>query len=374
MRIIRPLAAATLGAGLCVSALGAIGASAAPSDHALFVETDGTTANQILSYHRADDGSISLAGTYNTGGRGGTAVGATADPLASQGGLMLADDNSVLLAVNAGSDTVSVFGVSGSSLLRTQVISSGGEFPVSIAVHGSMVAVLNAGGAGSVAEFTLAGGRLLPRPNQIRSLGLANTNPPGFTAGPGDVGYSPDGTHLIVADKHSNDAFEVFSVSPTGTLGATPVTTQSQVAVPFAFTFDAAGHLVDVEAGTSNLSTYAVESDGALSAIGTVTDGGTALCWLAEADGHYFGSNAGSATVSSFSVSGAGSPSLLAATAATTHAGTTDEVASPNGKVLYVESGGAGALDAFAVGSNGALTPIETVWNIPVASEGLAAS
>jgi 6-phosphogluconolactonase (cycloisomerase 2 family) len=377
MHVSRPLAAA-LGTGILVAGLGPLAGGLAGAStggrHALFVETDNTTANQILAYHRGSDGSLSLAGTYDTGGTGGTAVGATADPLASQGGLALADQGSELLAVNAGSDTVSVFEVSGTSLHRTQVISSGGEFPASIAVDGSKVAVLNSGGAGAVAEFRLRGGRLVARPNEVRSLGLSNTNPPGYVAGPGQVGFSPDGTHLIVADKHSTDAFQVFSVSAGGALGASAVQTSSQVPVPFAFTFDAAGHLVDVEAGASALSTYTLNQDGTLTPIGTVGDGGTALCWLATSNGYYYGSNAGSGTVSSFTVSSSGVPALDQATAAVTHAGTTDEAVSPDGKVLYVESGGAGALDAFSIGADGTLSPIQTTWNLPVASEGIVAT
>ena len=65
---------------------------------------------------------------------------------------------------------------------------------------------------------------------------------------------------------------------------------------------------------------------------------------------------------------------LVSAIAATTHAGTTDSVVSPDGKFLYVESGGAGTLDVFAIGSEGILTPLETLFNIPLASEGLAIS
>ena len=56
------------------------------------------------------------------------------------------------------------------------------------------------------------------------------------------------------------------------------------------------------------------------------------------------------------------------------HAGTIDSVVSPDGKFFYVESGGAGTIDAFAIGANGSLTQIETIFNIPVASEGLALS
>jgi 6-phosphogluconolactonase (cycloisomerase 2 family) len=62
----------------------------------------------------------------------------------------------------------------------------------------------------------------------------------------------------------------------------------------------------------------------------------------------------------------------LNATAATTHPGTTDSATSPDGQFLYVESGGAGALDAFAVNASGTLTPLETLWNLPTPYEGIA--
>ena len=104
------------------------------AQQALFVQTNNTTANQIMVYDRAWDGTLTFAASYSTGGAGGTAAGATADPLASQGSLMSADHGRVLLAVNAGSNTVSLFRVRGDRLWLKQVIASGGQFPVSIAV------------------------------------------------------------------------------------------------------------------------------------------------------------------------------------------------------------------------------------------------
>ena len=107
------------------------------------------------------------------------------DPLASQGSLALADGDHVLLAVNAGSDTVSVFRVSGDGLALWQIIPSGGQFPTSIAVHRGLVYVLNAGGTGSVQGYVLVAGTLRPLPGSNRSLGLANTDPPNFLDAPG---------------------------------------------------------------------------------------------------------------------------------------------------------------------------------------------
>ena len=385
MTLVRPLrilAASALAVGFGAGVLGIAGTAGAdpiptftPHDgHALFIETDRSSGNEILAYRRAVDGTVSLVRTYRTGGRGATAVGATADPLASQGGLALVNGDRDLLAVNAGSDTVSLFLVRGTSLHLVQTIGSGGEFPASIAADGSRVAVLNSGGAGAVAEFRLLGNHLVALPNEVRSLGLDNTDPPGYLAGAGQVGFTPDGSHLVVTTKGSSNSYEVFSVSPAGNLGVTPVVTTSATAVPFAFSFDAAGQLVGAEAGTSTVSTYTVNPSGSLTLVGSVSDGAKALCWITGVNGTFYGSNAGSGTVSAFSVNGLGAPVLDAATAATTHPGTTDSAASPGGRFLYVESGGSGAFDAFAVNANGSLSPIETVWNIPVGSEGIAVS
>ena len=61
------------------------------SQKALFVQTNNTTANQIMVYDRAWNGTLTFAASYATGGKGATASGATADPLASQGSLASAD-------------------------------------------------------------------------------------------------------------------------------------------------------------------------------------------------------------------------------------------------------------------------------------------
>ncbi len=381
MKIHRPLralvaASLTLGVGV-IATTSFAGATSArdlePTGHALFVETDASSGNSVLSYTRGTDGTLSSVATYATGGSGAVAAGSAADPLASQGGLALTDNGNELLAVNAGSDTVSVFAVFGPYLRLIQQVPTNGDFPVSISVHNNLVAVLNAGGTGSVTEYQLQWGRLVAT-GQTRSLGLTNTTPPNFLAGAGEVGYSPNGQFLVVTTKASTSSYEVFNVGFNGSLSATATVTSATNAVPFAFTFDSHGRLVAVEASNSSLSTYAINANGSLTPIGTVSDGSKALCWIAGAQGYYFGSNAGSATVSSFGEDGTGAPSLLNATAAATHPGTTDSAASPDGQFLYVESGGAGALDAFGVNANGTLTPLETIWNMPKPYEGIAVS
>src|SRR4051794_9075988 len=153
------------------------GSSAGTSKSAVFVQTNELTGNQIAVYDRSSDGTLARAGTYPTGGLGGAALpGTESDRLASQGSLVLAHD--LLIAVNAGSDTISVFRVHGDRLSLEQVLPSGGQFPASVGVHGNLVYVLNAGGTGIVQGFRIGGGGPAPRPRPPGALGLADNDPP----------------------------------------------------------------------------------------------------------------------------------------------------------------------------------------------------
>jgi len=381
--LLRTSAAAALAAGIgLIATNGVAGADVASPGfqhaHALFVESESSSGNRVLSYWRSSDGTFSYAGSYATGGDGVAAVGASADPLASQDGLTLINNDTELVAVNSESDTVSVFAVNGPHLTLIQQVASQGLFPDSVASDGNLVAVLNAGGEGSVAEYRLFGEFLVPLPGQVRdlNLGSANTNVPNFHYGAGEVAYTPNGQHLIISTKLSTNSFEVFSVGFLGQLGANATVTASDNALPFAFVFDAAGNVVSAEASNSSVSTYSVGSSGALTSLGTVSTApaDVALCWISGANGYFYGSNAGSGNVSSFDESGTGAPQVVNADAATAHGGTIDSAVSPDGSTLYVESGGAGTIDAYAIGSGGTLTPIETVFNVPPASEGIAVS
>jgi 6-phosphogluconolactonase (cycloisomerase 2 family) len=362
----------TVGAALMLALILALPAFGAPSaHHAVFVQTDNASANSIVAFDRSSNGTLTRARDYATGGKGGAAAGAVVDPLASQGSLTIAGGGHVLLAVNAGSDSVSLFRIyHGDRLHLKQVISSGGEFPVSLAAHGNLVYVLNAGGAGSVQGYWLTGNTLRPIAGSNQSLGLSNSTPPNFLASPGQIGFTPDGSRVIVTTKASGSTIEVFDVRASGRLGA-PVGTVSATPVPFAFSFDPAGRLVVVEAGTSTVSTYTINADGSLTVIGSAPDGQTAACWITAARGFYFVSNAGSASISTYSVTGSGLPGVVGAPTAAA-AGSIDTAASPDQRYLYAEAGGAGQLLVYRIHGDGSLALMQTVTGLPVPYEGIA--
>jgi len=183
------------GLAVAATALLAGQAQATPSRQSppVFVQSDNPAGNTIVAYDRAADGSLQQAGVYRTGGNGGVLAGSVVDHLASQGSLAYDRAHGLLYAVNAGSDTVTVFAVHGDRLARRQVISSGGTFPVSIAVHGGALYVLNARDGGSVQGYLRVGDTLLRVPAWHRSLGLDATQTPEFTNTPGQVAFTPDG-------------------------------------------------------------------------------------------------------------------------------------------------------------------------------------
>jgi hypothetical protein len=63
--------------------------SPTPTAGAVFVQTDNVAGNTVVVYDRHGDGSLSRAGSYATGGRGGVLSGSVVDHTASQGSLFL---------------------------------------------------------------------------------------------------------------------------------------------------------------------------------------------------------------------------------------------------------------------------------------------
>jgi hypothetical protein len=366
-------AAVALAAPAAADAATAHSHSAGPAG-AVFVQTDNTAGNQVVAYDRSPAGTLTLAGTHDTGGLGGQLTGSVVDHLASQGSLQYDAQQHLLVAVNAGSNSVTVFGVHGSRLQQRQIIGSGGQFPVSIAIRGNLLYVLNALRGGSVQGYRLsAAGHLAFLRGSHRPLGLNQAATPQFTNTPGQVAFSPSGSQLIVTTKANGNDIDVFGVRASGRLSASPVVNAEGSTVPFAITFDQAGHLVIADAGTNALSTFTLGANGTVALIDSVGTGQAATCWVAPAGGTLYASNAGSGNISGYTSSASGQLTLLGQTS--TDPGTVDATATPDGQFLYVQTGGNGIVDEFSVGTGGSLTSVGSVTVAGAAGgEGIAAS
>jgi hypothetical protein len=383
-RLIRAAAAGAIG----LAAAGGLAAFAGPAQAAglpgtagaappaVYVQTDNPAGNQVIAFAQQPGGQLSQEQVVPTGGLGGIEAGTPAGfgGLASQGSLSYDAGHHLLFAVNAGSDTISVLSAEGSHLRLDQVLSSGGEFPNSIAVRGNLAYVANAGGAGSVSGFSIIGQHVVPIPGSTRSLGLDSTNPPNFHDGPGQAIFSPNGSELLVTTKLSTNSIDVFRVGPAGYLSAAPAVTPDDSNGPFSLTFTPSGQTAVAEVAISALHTFAFGPHGTLTSLSaSVPDGQVAQCWVIGADGFYYAANTGSANLSEYTVAANGTPSLVAPVAATTTGdGPEDLATSANGKYLYDEVGAAGAVDEFRINSDGSLTAIGSVSGLGAGIEGIA--
>lgn len=328
---------------------------------AVFVQTNSSGGNSIDAFRRNGDGTLTFLAAYATGGLGGREAGSASDPLATQGSLVRTAEGRLLIAVNAGSDTISVFRVSGARLQLAQVLASGGSFPTGIAIHDDLVYALNAGGTGALSGYRIKGRRLEPIERSTRSLDLANATPPFFLSSPAQVGFTPDGRHLIVSTK-TNGTVDVFSVRDDGRLSTAPVKNAASP-VPFAWVFDGAGRMVLNFAGSSSLETFTVNDDNTITPVSApVSDTRAALCWITRAAGYLYTSNTGSNDLSQFRVLGDGTVVLINPIAASSIPGAIDSAAA--GGFIYVQSGLSGTVHAFSIGVGGALTQIQ-IMGVP---------
>ena len=365
----RALLSALVGAAalLLVGAQPALAGHHGGSGSVVFVQTNELGGNRVAVFNQGSDGRLTQAGSYPTRGLGGAALpGTESDHLASQGSLAYDRSNGLLYAVNAGSDTLTVFAVQGDRLLRRQVIGSGGSFPVSIAMHGNLLYVLNARNGGSVQGYLRVGQHLLPVPSWHRPLGLDPTLTPEFTTTPGQVAFTPDGRKLVVTTKGNGSDIDVFAVNRFGGLSSQPVVNPDPGQVPFAVSFDTGGHLVVAEAANA-VATFTINADGTLALVDREPTGQSATCWIVRNGSSFYASNAGSASLSGYSDDGSGA--LTALGNATTDAGTVDATVSSDGRYLYVQTGANGIVDAFRIGTGGSLTQIGAV-TVPGAAGG----
>ena len=357
---------------LALFGLACMTAAAADRDHdrggAVYVLSNQAAGNSVMVYARAANGTVAFVKSYWTGGKG---MGTGPDPLGSQGALVLGRWGQLLFAVNAGSNDISVFEVEGLRLRLLDKEPSWGEMPVSIAIRGHLVYVLNAGGTPNIQGFFLTpfGGRLLHLPGSGRALAG------GSSSSPAEVAFSPEGGVLMVTEKGTNQ-IDTWSLSDYG-YANNPMTTISSGATPFGFTFVHRFAIVS-EAGPSALSSYEVDNDGELELqTASLGDGQAANCWvIATRDGRYaYTTNTGTANISSYLVARGGSLSLLSAVAASTGTGTApiDMALSNDSHFLYIRDGLKGILEGFQVQSDGSLTPVASVPGIPAGAQGLAA-
>ncbi len=389
----------------------------------VFVMSNILDENTIVAYNRADDGTLSLVGEYATGGLGGDFDGPEGlDPLISAYSLINTPDNEYLMAVNAGSNTISVMQINDDmSLELVDTESTRGVGPNSLAMNGNTIYVTNidADGEfegepdqeGSIYGYTFENGDLTSIPGSLRELDNR----------PAAVRFSSDGAHLVITSINAgsaalasgnDDSVVVYGIDENGVPTAAPTdgTTSTPRGnaegrnLPSAIGFE----MVDRSNGTfaivtearefrsegqppifpglqtGSVSVYQLGDDGSLTgtqldllAGQTPTVGQRTACWIVVSpDGEYFWvSNALDASISSYRFTDdTGNVELIEVIAAagnqptspdpavafTTTDGWVDLDITDDGNYIYQLFGLAGAVGVYAV-DGGNLTLVETV-------------
>lgn len=382
---------------------------------AVYVATNAYGGNRIITYLRAADGSLTPTGTaVPTGGRGsgpGLFPPLNDDPLGSQGSLVTDQRRQLVFAANAGSNTVSVLAVRGTQLTYVDQAATDGAYPVSVAFSNDSLFVLNAVG-NSISGYRVTGnGHLihvqecdLPpmpgTPDPITPGDATHSNQPMPTQTPGQIGFSPDGTKLLVVSKEGplQNGFPLQTMLGSGHIYVyaidtarglvnncgSPTTTQLDLnssgkgKFPFSFTWiNKAQFLLTEVFGTATsftggaVSSYTVNRDGSLTAVSSsVGDNQTAPCWIVTSGSHAYAANYFGGYVSSFTIGTKGDLTHMTDTAAVDNPGaftTLDDMAiTRDGRTIYQLVPGLGEVRPFIVNqSNGALT------RLPAVSDGL---
>jgi 6-phosphogluconolactonase len=340
---------------------------------AVYTMDNSAVENHVLVFHRDANGALSSAGSFATNGTG------TGSGLGNQGGLVFSDDERWLLAVNAGSNEITIFRVRRNGLQFRDKVSSGGQRPISITVHDRLVYVLNAGGivggSDNITGFTLSTkGKLSPLAGSTRSLSSGSTDP-------AQIEFGAQGRILVVTEKATN-IIDTYVVGSDG-LPGTPNSQASEGETPFGFAFGKRRQLFVSEAfggapNSSAVSSYSYSSGGDLQTISpSVITTETAACWVVVTnDGRFaYVTNTGSGTVSGYEISFGGEITLLDADGitATTGPGPIDMALTVNSRFLYTLNSGNGSISAFRVKDDGSLVPLTGIAGLPAGSNGLAA-
>jgi 6-phosphogluconolactonase len=356
----RSIAAAPLAVGAALLFAGAAQAHG-PSPRAVYTQTNAAAGNAVQVLARGEDGRLTPAGSYATGGLG------TSAGLGSQGAVALSADGRVLLAVDAGSNDIAAFRVQRGGLTLVGRVPSRGASPVSVAIRGRDAYVLNAGGIANVAAFRIGGdGSLTPRFGGREPL----SSP---AAGAAQVAVSPDGRALLVTEKGTNQ-LEVFPLRRG--LPGDPAITPSSGPTPFGFAFDRRGDAIVSEATNSTASSYRLGGDGALRLVSaSVPTLQGAACWVAvTADGRFaYTGNAATGSITGFGIAADGSLTRLAADGRSASTTRPNDLAIA-GSYLYAINPLVGTVTAYRIAGDGSLTALPAVSGLPTGLAGLAAA
>jgi 6-phosphogluconolactonase len=422
----RQLPGGRLLALVCIAALVAVGAAAAGTDKkpkpkpkpkpapvgAVYTETNNPAGNSVVVFNRFATGVLKLRQTVSTHGNGSiqaTGCGPGCPILDSVNEVVVSANGKLVFAVNAGSNSVSSFQVTKTGLKFVSSAPSGGVTPESLALHGTLLYVLNVATGNANGTTGNIYGLRVSADGHLTALGssqpLAHAAPPDHSADPRALGFDPSGKVVVATEIAGGfmgpgppGAIDTFVIDANGQ--AAPVVSHpSSAPFPFGFAIDSRGQMVvtnvvnpDPKSPTiGSVSSYNLSDSGDLTPVDTKSSGGILPCWVVITNdqrvAYVVNTGAGApALLTGFGLSpqGALTPLSPQTSPRSGEFVRTDAALSRDSKYLYVLSPSFGPpgtapshIDEYRRASNGSLTFIGSTGagaNLGPGATGLAAS
>ena len=336
------------------------------SQPTVYTQSNAATANQIIAFAVAADGTLHESARFSTGGKG------SGDGLGNQGAVHISQSGFFLYAVNAGDHSLSAFFIlPNGNLYLLSVAKLKGQRPVSVTSYRNLVYVVNAGTDDIEGLYLGLWGRLYNLPGSRRSLSATATSP-------AQISFKNNGRALLVTEK-ATQTLSGYAIGNNGLPSAGRFTPAANP-TPFGFDFGWGGRAVVTEAvdgnpGASMVTAYRLSNSGRVYQLDeSLALSATAACWavLHPSSGQAYVTNTGSDEISSLLKRG--NTIVLSNNGKTTPAvsGPIDAGIDARGEYLYVLLGGSDELATYHIGDNGALRQIDKDGDLPVAVTGLA--
>jgi hypothetical protein len=351
---------------------------------AAYIITNDPSGNKILAMNIASSGKLSSITATSTGGRGAHGITSPNGPdgLFSQGSVKTSAAAKMLVTVNPGSNTVSMFSINPANPAKLKMVggpvSSEGEFPMSVAINeaGTMVCVLNGGAVNGVncykPDQKLG---LIAMPNTLRSLGLNQTTPATGPAGTtSHVVFSEDGSKLIASVKGvppTPGFLAAWDIAADGSLSAEPVksTPGAGGLLPFSMTVIPGTNAIlatDAGVGFDIFNFGGNSSANSLSATSSVVPitGQKATCWssFSKGSGNFYLTDIGTSTVTEVNVDKNLKGTIVKQYPQAPGSATIDNDIAQigNNNFLFVHAPNATSINVLNVNTAGKATPVQT--------------
>ncbi|KAK2810249.1 hypothetical protein FQN50_003219 [Emmonsiellopsis sp. PD_5] len=195
--------------------------------------TSNNKRNSVIALKVNEDGTLTEGSATLTEGQGGQAINANGEPngpdaLTSQHALAVSED--ILVSVNAGSSTLSLFKINKENPTELTLIGTPvhtlGDFPNTVAVSAklSLACVANSGARAGIACFKITKKGLHSVDNYLRPFELEQSTPPSTTKRSfSDIIFSEDQSALLAFVKGD------MATNRTALLAVYPITSGSHV-------------------------------------------------------------------------------------------------------------------------------------------------